>query len=236
MSDKIFFNNDWLFTDSFEESYVAEDCDTAAFTKVRIPHTVKVTPFNYFDESEYACVSAYRKEFTAPADWKGRSVRLTFEGVAHEAKLFVNGKPVFTHCCGYTAFTADLSDILRFGEKNVIAVRVDSNETLNKPPFGFVIDYMTYGGIYRDVYLELSDDVYFEDLFLQARRPEDHPILATDVTLGGAVEGKNLKIRVFRMEDQMEQVSLGEYPVSGRQITVVYHELKRNVAGWRNRL
>ena len=58
MSNRVYFNNDWLFTDSFEDSFMAEECDTSAFTGVRLPHTVKVTPFNYFDESEYACVSS----------------------------------------------------------------------------------------------------------------------------------------------------------------------------------
>ena len=227
MSDKIFFNNDWLFTDSFEESYVAEDCDTAAFTKVRIPHTVKVTPFNYFDESEYACVSAYRKEFTAPADWKGRSVRLTFEGVAHEAKLFVNGKAVFTHCCGYTAFTADLSDILRFGEKNVIALRVDSNETLNQPPFGFVIDYMTYGGIYRDVYFEVSDVRHIEDVFLHCDIDSDPVVLTGEVTLSKACAGELSELELRVSADGRE---LGIKPVAG--LNTVFSMPVKNIELW----
>lgn len=54
------------------------------------------------------------------------------------------------------AFTIDISALLYYGEDNIIAVRVDSNENLNVPPFGFVIDYMTYGGVYRDVYLEIK--------------------------------------------------------------------------------
>lgn len=50
----------------------------------------------------------------------------------------------------------DISGVLRYGEKNILVVKVDSREDLNIPPFGYVIDYMTYGGIYRDVYLDIK--------------------------------------------------------------------------------
>jgi len=37
-------------------------------------------------------------------------------------------------------------------EENILVIKVDSRESINQPPFGRVIDYMTYGGIYREVY------------------------------------------------------------------------------------
>ena len=68
------------------------------------------------------------------------------------------------HHCGYTAFTVDLSAYANYGQDNVLCVRLDSREDLNVPPFGYVIDYMTYGGIYRDVYLEVKDQIALEDI------------------------------------------------------------------------
>ncbi|MCQ2981726.1 MAG: glycoside hydrolase family 2 protein, partial [Treponemataceae bacterium] len=96
---------------------------------------------------------------------KGKCLLLTFEGAAHAATVYVNGAELYTHRCGYTAFTVDISEALRYGEPNELAVLVDSNETLNQPPFGFVIDYMTYGGIYRDVYLEVKNAIHIADVF-----------------------------------------------------------------------
>ena len=70
------------------------------------------------------------------------------------------------HHCGYTAFTVDLTDSVLYGQDNLLCVRLDSREILNVPPFGYVIDYMTYGGIYRDVRLEVKEKVSLSDIFV----------------------------------------------------------------------
>ena len=46
-------------------------------------------------------------------------------------RVFCNGRRVFHHSCGYTAFTVDLTSALHLGQKNVVAVRCDSREDLN---------------------------------------------------------------------------------------------------------
>ena len=157
MSLKIPFNNDWIYNDSYDALPQGQT--------VRIPHTVAVTPFNYFDESIYQKISGYRKEFDLPKEAEDKRVFIVFEGVAHKAVVFVNGREVISHGSGYTAFEADITDLLRKEAKNEVRVRVDSNETLNIPPFGFVIDYMTYGGIYREVSLEIRPENYIKDVF-----------------------------------------------------------------------
>ncbi len=166
MREIIHFNDNWRFTESFSDEMLLEGFKDDALESVRLPHTVKLTPFNYFDESIYQMVSGYRKSFFAPEEWNGKSVRITFEGAAHEASFYLNGEKLYTHHCGYTAFTVDLSEKLKFGETNVIVLSVDSRESLNQPPFGFVIDYMTYGGIYRECFIEISDKRRIDNVFL----------------------------------------------------------------------
>ena len=166
---KIDINNDWLWSSEFKEemtmpSYAGEN----EMENVRIPHTVKVTPLNYFDAEVYQMVSCYRKSIDVPSDWEGKKVFITFDAVAHEAEVFINGTSVIKHSCGYTAFTADITSYLKFGGKNVIAVKCDSRESLNVPPFGFVIDYMTYGGIYREVRLDVKEKDHIKDVFVFA--------------------------------------------------------------------
>ena len=141
MSNRIYINDDWTFTESFSEKFLTEDSKES--TKVFLPHTVKETPFNYFDESIYQMVSGYKKTISVPKNWQNKSVRLTFEGVAHQATVYINGKEKVTHNCGYTAFTIDVTNEIEGKDTLDIAVKVDSRETLNQPPFGFVIDYMT---------------------------------------------------------------------------------------------
>ena len=165
---RIDINNGWLWAEEFNEEMVKPSYEEGGMESVRIPHTVKVTPLNYFDAHVYQMVSCYRKTIDVPAEWKDKKVFITFDAVAHEAEVYVNGVSVAKHSCGYTAFTADISEHLKFGEKNVIAVKCDSRESLNVPPFGFVIDYMTYGGIYREVHLDVKEKDHIKDVFVSA--------------------------------------------------------------------
>ncbi len=153
---KIYLNRDWYFTNP-----------SSSGQKVSIPHTCKETPFHYFDESEYQMISSYQKELEIPEEWKNKQVLLTFEGVAHSCEVFLNEEKVGEHRCGYTAFTIPLKNLL-YGKKNTLLVKVDSRENQNIPPFGHVVDYMTYGGIYRDVYLKIKEDLYLKDVFVHS--------------------------------------------------------------------
>lgn len=53
------------------------------------------------------------------------------------------------HQGGYTGFTIEITDLVHRGTENLLAVRLDTREDPSLPPFGFVIDYLTYGGLYR---------------------------------------------------------------------------------------
>lgn len=162
---KKYINNHWIFTEHY-----SPELHKPGFTKglkVRLPHTCKETPFHYFDENLYQMTCWYKTELDIPADWNGDYVAVTFEGVAHQADVFINGVKIYSHYCGYTAFTVDISSSIKYGETNVLVVKVDSHEQLNQPPFGHVIDYMTFGGIYREVYLEHKPTLHIADIFVK---------------------------------------------------------------------
>ena len=168
MRKRIYLNNDWRFTESFDNKILNKDFDSNEMEKVRLPHTCVETPFNYFDEETYQMISGYRRIISAPESWEGKRIILTIDGAAHESEVFLNGKKIGEHHCGYTAFSIDLSEELVYGQDNILVIKVDSREDRNIPPFGFVIDYMTYGGIYREVYLEILNSTYIEDIFIQS--------------------------------------------------------------------
>ena len=192
--NRIYVNNNWQFIYNFDENLHNPDFYSSKVESVRIPHTTKELPFNYFSEEEYQTVSGYRRILYAEPSWKGSRVLLTFEAVAHYAEVFLNGERVGEHYSGYTAFTLDISDSLRYGEENVLVVKVDSRETLNIPPFGNVIDYMTYGGIYREVYLEVKNPTYISDVFV---KPELDGSVVSEVNLVGSPDGKTLRQTAF---------------------------------------
>ena len=135
MIERQYINNDWQFFEQFDESLLSKNYDSSKAISVRLPHTCKELPFHYFDESLYQMVCAYRRTFVPPKEWKGKHVLLTIDGAAHESEVFLNGKSLATHHCGYTAYTVDLAQNLDFDGENVLVIKVDSNETLNIPLF-----------------------------------------------------------------------------------------------------
>ena len=174
MAERIYWNEDWKFAETFEEEMLNASYDASGMQTVRIPHTVKETPFHYFDESLYQMVSAYRRVIPWKETYEGKRLFFTMEGVAHIAEVYLNGTLLATHRCGYTAFTTDLTGRLHHDADNILIVKVDSREDRNIPPFGLVVDYMTFGGIYRDCYLDLKERDYIEDVFVKPMIPEEY--------------------------------------------------------------
>ena len=180
--ERIYLNDGWRF---------AFDYNSAESEEIRIPHTVKETPFHYFSEDEYQTVSRYERVLFAPETWRGKRVLLTFDGVGHYAEVSLGGEKIGEHNSGYTAFTIDITDRLTYGSENALVVKVDSRETLNTPPFGNVIDYMTYGGIYRDVYIDLKNPTYISDVFAKPRMSGE---IESEVTVSGEISA-DMKIK-----------------------------------------
>ena len=167
MHKRIYWNRNWQFLKGFEESYLGLQTIDAAqeLEQAELPHTVQEVPLHYFDESLYQGIFTYRKVFRPDADWQGKRVLLTIEAAGHSAWVYLNGELLNEHHCGYTAFQTDLSPALIYGEENVLVVKVDSTESQNIPPFGKVIDYMTFGGLYREVYLEVKEQDSIADVY-----------------------------------------------------------------------
>lgn len=174
----------WEFTENFNEDF----CRGLGYGKiVDLPHTCKQTPLNYFDESVYQMRCAYRKNIRLPEPAAGKRVFLIVEGAAHKSQVYVNGKACGReHLCGYTAFEAELTDYVSPGESALITIETDSRESLDIPPFGNVVDYMTYGGLYREVRLEIREKSYIGSVFAM---PEISGRLVTEISVEGSYDG-----------------------------------------------
>ena len=80
MTHRFYLNDDWLFTEQFEDSLAAPEYPENTLQPVRLPHTCKETPFHYFDESLYQMVSGYRRHLLIPKESQGKRILLTVEG------------------------------------------------------------------------------------------------------------------------------------------------------------
>lgn len=219
-----YINDQWRFTEEFTENLIQDAGDAEKMTEVRIPHTCKETPLHYFDEQIYQMLCGYQRMIYAEPEWEGKAVLLTFDGIGHDAVVYLNGEEAGCHHCGYTAFCMDISEKLRYGEENLLTVRVDSRENLNVPPFGFVIDYMTFGGIYRDVYLEIKEPVYIGDVFLSSSITSftAHTAdLRTQVSLNKETHGLFVRQSIKNRKNGEWNV-LGECGIEGSTLTLNY--------------
>ena len=153
--------NHWEFTEQWSDAFCrGEPVDCRP---VRLPHTCRELPLHYADPSDYEMVCGYRRALTVP---DAPRVFLRFDGAAHQAEIYLNGQLAGQHQGGYTGFTIEITDLVRRGAENLLAVRLDTREDPSLPPFGFVIDYLTYGGLYREVWLETSPQSRVSDLFV----------------------------------------------------------------------
>lgn len=157
------FNNNWLYT----PNDVDHDAPDSAFERVALPHTNIVLPHHNFDNMEYQFVSTYRKRFRLPEARDGRRVFIDFEGAMTATTAYLNGHKLGDHGGGYVPFSFDITDYLIDNAENVLSVRLDSTERSDIPPYGGIVDYLTFGGIYREVSLRYVEPVYIADVFVK---------------------------------------------------------------------
>lgn len=162
---KYSFCDGWEFTTFWSEDF-AGGLPVPGVEKVRIPHTVREVPLHYASPADYEMISGYRRRFRVPASGKEGRLFFRFDGAAHQAVVYVNGRKAGEHRGGYTSFEVEITDLVEREKENLLAVKLDSSEDPSIPPFGFVIDYLTYGGLYREVWLETTEESRLTDLFV----------------------------------------------------------------------
>ena len=160
-------NRTWLYSPTNIEAAHSIDFDDSHFDRVVIPHTNVPLPWHSFDEKSYEFVSIYRRHFKLPAEAKGKRVFVDFEGVMTASTVWINGTRLGEYKGGYTPFSFELTQHIDFAGDNLLAVDVDSTERPDIPPFGYQIDYLTFGGIYREVALRIVPQTFIENIFVQ---------------------------------------------------------------------
>jgi beta-galactosidase len=192
MNRRTLFNQDWLF--------VAEELPLDApddlFIKITLPHTNQTFPHNNVDHLDYEFISTYRKRFEYDHADQENLVFLDFDGVLLACKAYLNGKFLREHFGGFTPFSVDITSALQPGE-NLLTVYVDSRERSDIPPFGQRVDYLTFGGIYRDVYLRTVHQTHIQNLFIQTQKIFSNPEVVCDVSLSKIDTNLSLAAKLF---------------------------------------
>lgn len=154
-----------------DEFRYIEDAD---WDVISLPHTPKIEDLTIINQ--WQGISYYKKTFDAPKTWEGGKCLLEFEGAMHLADIWINGTHVLQNAGGYNSFVVNITNHLDFNSPNEILVRLDNANNHLIPPGKPVedLDFLYYGGIYRNVNLILKNEVHIT-----------HPILSEQVAGGG---------------------------------------------------
>ncbi|MCR5101503.1 MAG: glycoside hydrolase family 2 protein [Butyrivibrio sp.] len=146
MRRTINWNNNWIFIKENKEE------------KITLPHTWNAIDGQTGPEPYYRGVCIYKKIFERPVMDKGERCYLEFRGVNSSCEIKINNKSVTTHDGGYSTFRADITEYIE--DENNLQVIV-SNEPNNRV-YPQRADFTFYGGIYRDVFLIITDESHFD--------------------------------------------------------------------------
>ena len=142
------------------EGAIKPDFDDRSWRTVNLPHdwAVELDFVNVNDENvrdhgfkpigrqfPKTTIGWYRRSFTVPKSDEGKRLAVQFDGVFRDCTVWFNGHYLGRNLSGYSEFRYDLSDYIRFGQKNVLAVRVDASQ--------YEGWFYEGAGIYRHIWL-----------------------------------------------------------------------------------
>lgn len=153
-------NDGWLFRLKDEADAWKPEFKDSNWRKLDLPHDWSIE--GTLSPTLASCtgylpggIAWYRKKIDIPAELSGKKVFIYFEGVYNRSKVYLNGQLLGFRPNGYVSFAYDLTPYLKFGESNVLAVRVDHSQSADSR-------WYTGSGIYRNVWLVTSDPLHFD--------------------------------------------------------------------------
>lgn len=212
-SEKI--NDEWLFIKEDAPQAKSAAFNDQSWQSVDLPHdwSVKGT----LDESLASCtgylpggIGWYRKHLNIPATEKGKKVYLYFEGVYNRSEVYVNGILLGKRPNGYVSFYYDATDVVQYGQENIISVRVDHSRSADSR-------WYTGSGIYRNVWVVYANPVHIAPWGLFAYPEavtETQATVSVEVAVeNDAEEGRRLKVVSTLYDADGKEVATSEKAV-----------------------
>lgn len=194
---KFLLNEDWQFNEKG-----SNDVEV-----VQIPHTVSIEILDAYKNK--AGIFEYRKKFTVPNCYENQRVFLHFEAAMMNCDLYVNGEFVKKHFGGYLPFECDVTDKIVDGE-NEIYVLLSNLDDVDTPPGKPAkdLDFLYYGGIYRDVTLEIKPPIYWDSALENGSVRIDTKLLGNDAKIDvtehifNTLSKKNVNVRLSILDGE----------------------------------
>ena len=165
--DKYNFNSGWLLSVGDKSGAEKINYADADWKEVTLPYAFNENEaFRLSIEQLTDTIVWYRKHFRLPANNHQKKVFIEFEGVRQGADFYINGKYIGFHENGVMAIGFDLTPHIKYGQENVIAIRIDNNwdykerNTDTKYQWNNRNFNANYGGIPKNVWLHVTDKLY----------------------------------------------------------------------------
>lgn len=176
-------------------------------------------------------VAWYRRHFTLDDSHKGKRITLRFDGIAGTSTIYLNGCLMAHNFSSYNTFEVDISDVVFFDKENIIAVFTD--------PTGFEGWWYQGGGIYRDVYLTITEPVAIDlyGVYAPYKKLDDNTwqIDYETTVLNTSYEDVSVKVvtKLIDKDGNCVSVSEGEGSIALRdKATLKYSALIKNPLLW----
>ncbi len=235
MNKKLNLKANWKFCQEFRDEMIQIGYAEDEFQTVTIPHSTENVPFNYFEEKSYQKVTCYRRRLNIEAEWLDNAVFIDFEGVMCYAEIYVNAKYVGFHKGGFTHFSFNVTEYLVSGE-NLLTVKVDSNERADIPPSGDKMDYLCYGGIYREVFLRVNPKIYTKDVVCTANKLlSKYCDISIGVTISNLSDNdtqKDFDVALVFNDDIVCSKKINKKIITGDNVFTTLFENIENIALW----
>lgn len=166
-SNNYLFNDGWLFfrVDSsiaLDENKLINGIFPHQAENVTLPHTAHIEPL--IVNNQWQGISYYSKSFQLSSKNKGQNIFLKFEGAMNVADVWVNGVHVKQHLGGFLPFIINIDKVVKYDSLNVLVVKLDNRDNpITGPKPLKELDFNTYGGIYRNVWLITKSSVHISD-------------------------------------------------------------------------
>ena len=220
------FNKGWEFVKDIDTAvtkalFIKTASSELSWEAVSLPHTANIEPL-VITEKQWQGYCFYRKFFTVPSEWTGKSVVIQFDGAMQVSEVFLNGKYVTKHLGGYLPFVVDISDKVGFDKENCLLVRLNNLDNPIVPPgkpFAD-LDFCYYSGIYRDVHLVIKDKLQISNSILADRIAGGGIYVSfNEVSEQSATVMVQTDIQNFGLKDEKAKVKLALLDDSGREVS-----------------